>query len=85
MDNASLIVKLSNTLLLTGSITGSGSVTQSGTGTTILTGQNTYTGGTEIDGGALQIGNGGATLYSSPGYIAEQHQPDRLTCPKPCF
>ena len=61
VDNASLVVNLSKTFLLDGSISGSGSVTQSGPGTTILTGQNSYSGGTTIGGGALRIGNGGTS------------------------
>jgi uncharacterized protein with beta-barrel porin domain len=42
-------------------ITGAGSVAQNGAGTTILSATNTYTGGTTINGGTLQIGDGGTT------------------------
>jgi autotransporter-associated beta strand protein len=39
----------------------SGAITKSGQGTLILTGDNTYIGGATINGGTLQVGNGGAT------------------------
>jgi fibronectin-binding autotransporter adhesin len=42
-------------------ITGVGSFTKSGVGALFLTATNTYTGGTTISGGALLIGNGGAS------------------------
>jgi autotransporter-associated beta strand protein len=58
-DNAMLAFNRSDTLVLSGAISGSGSVAQSGTGTTILTGANSYTGGTTISAGTLQIGSGG--------------------------
>jgi autotransporter-associated beta strand protein len=41
--------------------TTTGGLTTSGLGTVILTGANTYTGGADINGGTLQIGNGGST------------------------
>ncbi len=48
------------TAVFAGVITGN-SVTKVGTGTWILTGNNTYTGATLINGGAIQIGQGGAS------------------------
>ncbi|SEN21035.1 fibronectin-binding autotransporter adhesin [Luteibacter sp. UNCMF331Sha3.1] len=50
----------SNAMTIAGTISGGGDVRQLGSGTTILTAANTYTGGTRIDGGTLQLGNGGA-------------------------
>jgi autotransporter-associated beta strand protein len=44
-----------------GVIAGAGGVRHEFAGTTVLTGANTYTGGTTINGGALQLGNGGTT------------------------
>jgi autotransporter-associated beta strand protein len=40
-----------------------GSVVKQGTNTLVLTGTNTYCGGTIINGGTLQIGNGGTTGF----------------------
>ena len=42
-----------------GQISGSGSVIKTGAGTMVLIGSNSYSGGTLINGGTLQIGNGG--------------------------
>ncbi len=42
-----------------GAIAGTGGLTKSGTGTFILTGSSGYSGATAINGGSLQIGNGG--------------------------
>ncbi|GFZ94529.1 hypothetical protein GCM10011408_13080 [Dyella caseinilytica] len=61
IDNSQLAVVHSDTLTLSGVISGSGSLAQSGTGTTILTGNNTYTGGTLIVSGTLQLGDGGTS------------------------
>jgi fibronectin-binding autotransporter adhesin len=42
-------------------LTGAAGLVKTDAGRLILTGANNYTGGTTIDGGTLQIGNGGAT------------------------
>ena len=51
---------------------GSGTValTKSGVGTTTLTGVNTYTGTTTINGGTLQVGNGGSTGSIGSGAVS---------------
>ncbi|TXL73683.1 autotransporter domain-containing protein [Vineibacter terrae] len=61
VNNATLSINHSDTLVLTGTISGTGAVQQNGTGTTVLTAANTYGGGTTINAGTLQLGNGGAT------------------------
>jgi autotransporter-associated beta strand protein len=58
--SSKLVFNRTGTLLVSNNINGVGSLAQSGSGTTILTSnQNWYSGGTQINGGALQIGNGG--------------------------
>jgi autotransporter-associated beta strand protein len=53
---------LSYTLSGTSGIGGAGSLTKSGTGGLLtITNANSYTGGTFVNGGTLQIGNGGTT------------------------
>ncbi|GAC1550406.1 MAG: autotransporter-associated beta strand repeat-containing protein [Collimonas sp.] len=61
LNNAALVVDRSDTMTLSGAISGNGSLTQAGTGTTVLTGDNTYSGGTTINAGTLQIGDGGTS------------------------
>ena len=50
-----------NSLTMSGVISGAGSLNQSGAGVLTLTGNNIYTGGSTITAGTLQIGNGGTT------------------------
>ncbi|MBO9715375.1 MAG: autotransporter-associated beta strand repeat-containing protein [Pseudoxanthomonas sp.] len=61
VDNAELAINRSDSLLITGVISGTGSFEQMGTGTTILEADQTYTGGTTVSAGTLQVGNGGFT------------------------
>lgn len=61
LDNGALVFAQSSTGTFAGTITGSGSLTVEGTGALILTGTASHTGGTIIDGGTLQIGNGGTS------------------------
>ncbi|HET6526816.1 autotransporter outer membrane beta-barrel domain-containing protein [Sphingopyxis sp.] len=49
------------TAIIASELTGSAQLVKTDAGRLILTGSNSYTGGTAIDGGTLQIGNGGAT------------------------
>ncbi|MGC1301318.1 MAG: autotransporter domain-containing protein [Caulobacteraceae bacterium] len=49
------------TAVIASVLTGASELAKTDLGTLVLTGANTYTGGTEIDGGALQLGNGGAS------------------------
>jgi len=60
-DNGTLAFDRSDVSTFGGLISGTGSVRQIGTGTTILTANNSFTGGTTINGGTLQLGNGGTT------------------------
>jgi fibronectin-binding autotransporter adhesin len=61
VNNGTLAIDRSGTLLLAGNISGAGAFQQIGPGTTILSGTNTYTGNTAVLGGTLQLGNGGAS------------------------
>ena len=48
-----------------GVLSGSGSLTKAGDGTLVVTANNAFTGGTIINGGTLQIGNGGGGSLAS--------------------
>ena len=61
LNNGMLAVNRSDSLTLSGVISGTGALQQNGTGTTILTADNTYGGGTTINAGTLQLGNGGTS------------------------
>ncbi len=56
-----LAIDHSDSVILSGVISGSGSLQQNGTGTAILAADNTYTGNTTVNAGTLQIGNGGGS------------------------
>jgi autotransporter-associated beta strand protein len=58
---AALVFNRSDTMVVTGNISGNGSVTQAGTGRVILTGANSYAGVTNVQSGALQINNASAS------------------------
>jgi fibronectin-binding autotransporter adhesin len=56
----------------TGGIAGGGNLTKSNTGTLILATNNTYTGTTDIQGGTLQIGDGGTTGSLGLGAVSNE-------------
>ena len=69
--SSKLVFNRTGTLLVSNNISGKGLLAQSGSGTTILTSnQNWYSGGTQINGGALQIGNGGASGQLGSGLVS---------------
>jgi fibronectin-binding autotransporter adhesin len=62
VDNAgSLIFNRSDSVTVSNLITGAGSLTKSGSGTLTIVADNAYSGGTTINGGTLQVGDGGTT------------------------
>jgi len=69
--SSKLVFNRTGTLLVSNNINGAGSLAQSGSGTTILTSnQNWYSGGTQINGGTLQIGNGGTSGQLGSGLVS---------------
>lgn len=50
-----------NIVTLSGVVTGAGGFTKVGSGVLLLTGANTFAGGANINGGIVQVGNGGTT------------------------
>jgi outer membrane autotransporter protein len=60
VNEGTLTIDRSGTLMLGGTISGSGALEQVGPGTTILGSANTYTGPTRVDAGTLQAGAAGA-------------------------
>ena len=67
------VTSAATTLLVSGAIVGSsgGSLTKSGNGTLVLSGANAFDGSTAINGGILQVGNGGATGKLGGGTITD--------------
>ena len=70
VDNGTLAVDHSDSVVLNGAISGTGSVSQIGTGTAILSGADTFNGGATISAGTLQVGNG-ATSGSITGDVVD--------------
>ena len=60
-DNGTLAFNRSDSPTFALAVSGSGGLRQSGQGTLTLTAANTYSGPTTINGGTLQLGNGGTT------------------------
>ncbi|HGY3716309.1 TPA: autotransporter outer membrane beta-barrel domain-containing protein [Citrobacter gillenii] len=69
VDNGVLNINRSNTLALTGDISGEGQLHQTGSGTTELQGNNSYSGATLITHGVLQAGNTNTLSAASHHYV----------------
>ena len=60
-NNAAVVFDQATSGTFSGVMSGTGSLTKTGSGTVILTNDNSYGGGTTINGGTLQLGNGGTS------------------------
>ena len=60
-NNAAVVFEQATSGTYAGILSGSGSLTKTGSGTVILANDNSYGGGTTINGGTLQLGNGGTS------------------------
>jgi autotransporter-associated beta strand protein len=70
-NNGALVFKRSDGIIVDNAISGTGSVAQAGSGTLILLGTNTYSGSTTINGGTLQVGNGGTNGTLGTGAVID--------------
>ena len=61
VDNGVLAFNRGDAVTYAGIVSGTGSLVKSGAGMLTLTADQTYTGGTTINGGTLQLGDGGTT------------------------
>jgi alpha-galactosidase len=59
-DSGTLMFNRSDSVTMSGVISGSGTVAQNGTGTLVLSGANTFTGGLTIQNGTVRAGNASA-------------------------
>jgi autotransporter-associated beta strand protein len=69
VNNSSLVVDRTGTLIASNTISGPGTLTKVGTGTLNLTGHSTYTGTTIISEGTIQLGVAGSTTLPVPSAI----------------
>ncbi|NBP40813.1 MAG: hypothetical protein EBV34_20785, partial [Betaproteobacteria bacterium] len=70
LNNAAVVFDRSDAVTLAGQISGTGTATKKGTNTVTWTGANSLSGLTTIEGGVLQIGNGGAIGTLGTGDVA---------------
>jgi outer membrane autotransporter protein len=70
LNNGTLAIDRSNTMLLTGKVSGTGQLQQIGTGTTVLSGRNDYSGATTVSAGTLRAGAAGAFSAGSTQTVA---------------
>jgi fibronectin-binding autotransporter adhesin len=61
VNNGTLAFNRSDMLTVASDLSGAGALKQMGPGTLVLTGANSYAGGTTIEGGTLQLGDGGTS------------------------
>jgi len=73
-DNVGLVGAGSGTLTLAGVLGGAGSLTQTGAYTVVLSGNNTNTGFLIVNGGTLQVGDGGTSGLLGTGAVTNNAQ-----------